>query len=613
MLKGENIICISSIDWDFIWQGHQEIMSTFADKGNRVLFIENTGVRVPGIRDISRIKSRIKNWLKGVKGIRQERENLYIFSPLILPFPYSKLARHINKFLIMSALRKWMKAMDFSDPIVWSFLPNGISLDIIDELTEKILIYYCIDDFSSSSAAAKKIKKYEKLLLEKADLAFVTSMALYNKCSLYNRNVHNFPFAVNFEKFEKVRINNIRTDELKEIKRPIVGYIGGVHRWIDQTLIKTLADENPEWSFVFVGPIQTDVSFLKNNKNIYFLGNKQHNELPLFVKEFDVSIIPYLITDYTKNVYPTKLNEYLSMGKPVISTPLPEVMEFNKKHESVVYIGMDGKDFKKAIDSIFSENMAEKQKRYIETAKQNTWEKRIEDMSALIKQGIDKKRKYRENNWKENFVIFYRKTKGRMLKVIGLCALFYLILFKTQFLWFLAEPLRIENSPAKADSIVVFGGGVGETGSPGKSTIERARYAAELYDKGYANKIIFSSGYTYTTNDAENMKLIAISMGVRPEDIVLEEKGERVYENVVYSKEILDNFGWDEVILVSSPYNMRRVQLVFNKQAPDVKVLYVPVEKPQFYDRRGGVKLEQIRAIVHEYGGIVYYWWKGWI
>ena len=386
-----------------------------------------------------------------------------------------------------------------------------------------------------------------------------------------------------------------------------------MHRWIDQTLIKTLADENPEWSFVFVGPIQTDVSFLKNNKNIYFLGNKQHNELPLFVKEFDVSIIPYLITDYTKNVYPTKLNEYLSMGKPVISTPLPEVMEFNKKYESVVYIGMDGKDFKKAIDSIFSENMAEKQKRYIETAKQNTWEKRIEDMSALIKQGIDKKRKYREDNWKENFVIFYRKTKGRMLKVIGLCALFYLILFKTQFLWFLAEPLRIENSPAKADSIVVFGGGVGETGSPGKSTIERARYAAELYDKGYANKIIFSSGYTYTTNDAENMKLIAKSMGVDEEDIILEQRANRTYENVVCSKEILDERGWDEVILVSSPYNMRRAQLVFNRWGSDVEVLYVPVKKPQFYGRAEGVKLEQIKAIMHEYLGIVYYWWKGWI
>src|SRR3989338_180157 len=104
MLKNENIICISSIDWDFIWQGHQEIMSTLARNGNRVLFIENTGVRPPGIRDISRIKNRIKNWLRGIKGIREETANLYVFSPLVLPFPYSRIARWINRRLILSIL-----------------------------------------------------------------------------------------------------------------------------------------------------------------------------------------------------------------------------------------------------------------------------------------------------------------------------------------------------------------------------------------------------------------------------------------------------------------------------------------------------------------------------
>ncbi len=62
MLKNENIICISSIDWDFVWQGHQEIMATLAKNGNRVVFIDNTGVRTPGMQDIWRLKKRIKNW-----------------------------------------------------------------------------------------------------------------------------------------------------------------------------------------------------------------------------------------------------------------------------------------------------------------------------------------------------------------------------------------------------------------------------------------------------------------------------------------------------------------------------------------------------------------------
>jgi len=85
MLKNKNIICISSIDWDFVWQGHQEIMSTFAKNGNRVLFIENTGVRAPTFKDMPRIRKRMINWAKSIKGFRRETDSLYIYSPIIFP------------------------------------------------------------------------------------------------------------------------------------------------------------------------------------------------------------------------------------------------------------------------------------------------------------------------------------------------------------------------------------------------------------------------------------------------------------------------------------------------------------------------------------------------
>ena len=124
MLKNENIICISSIDWDFIWQGHQEIMSTFAKSGNRVLFIENTGVRTPNIRDIPRLKKRIINWFKTTKGFKNEMENLYVYSPISLPFPYSRIAKWINKYFLLVPIKRWVKTMEFYEPIVWTFLPT---------------------------------------------------------------------------------------------------------------------------------------------------------------------------------------------------------------------------------------------------------------------------------------------------------------------------------------------------------------------------------------------------------------------------------------------------------------------------------------------------------
>ena len=85
-----DILCISSIDWDFIWQGHQEIMSTLAAQGHRVLFLENTGVRAPQVRDLPRVRQRVRNWWKGTKGFREERPNLFVYSPLVLPMPYSR-------------------------------------------------------------------------------------------------------------------------------------------------------------------------------------------------------------------------------------------------------------------------------------------------------------------------------------------------------------------------------------------------------------------------------------------------------------------------------------------------------------------------------------------
>ena len=180
MLKKQNIICISSIDWDFIWQGHQEIMSAFAKNGNKVIFIENTGVRTPGIRDFSRIKKRIRDWFRGIKGIRKESENLYVFSPLVLPFPYLRLARWINRRLILSVLERWMNVVNFDNPIVWTFLPTPISLEIADHVRRKLLVYYCIDNFAVSSHSAKKIKRSEERLIKKADLVFTTSQELHS-------------------------------------------------------------------------------------------------------------------------------------------------------------------------------------------------------------------------------------------------------------------------------------------------------------------------------------------------------------------------------------------------------------------------------------------------
>ncbi len=621
MLKGKDIICFSSIDWDFVWQGHQEIMSRLAREGNRVLFIENTGVRVPGLKDAVRLRKRIKNWSKGIKGIREEEENLYIFSPLALPFPYLRFAQWINVQFIFSILAGWFTAMRFKDPLVWTFLPTPLTLRIIQRIDPNLLIYYCIDNFRVSSLGAARIGISEKNLLKKADLVFATSQKLFEYCASFNPRVYLFPFGVNFRQFTEALTREEMIPELISIPKPIIGYVGGVHKWIDFELIAKLADVYGDYSFVFVGPVQTDVARLAKKKNIFFLGNKEHQFLPLFIKHFALCIVPYIRSEYTDNVYPTKLNEYHAMGKPVVSTYLPEIERFNKENGDIVFIARDHEEFIKFLPQALNEQgpmVREKRKR---SALKNSWEHRIESMSELIDARLNFKLS-QQFNWQENFRRFYNLTLHKISKFALISIVLYFLTFYTPFIWFLAKPLKITQQPQKADTILVFAGGVGESGRAGQGYEERVKLAVDLYNKGYAPFIIFSSGYMHTFKEPLIMRALAVSLGIPSQSIILEDKAVNTNQNVEFVKAILSKRDWKKIILVSSLYHMRRVSLVFNKKAPEIKTIYVPVIDGLFYQHgisQSGkrtlkqISLRQIKSIIHEYLAIVYYWWKGYL
>ena len=496
MISNENIICISSIDWDFIWQGHQEIMSTFAKNGNRVLFIENTGVRVPGIRDAGRVRKRLVNWFKGIKGFREINKNLYVYSPLLLPLPYSKLSRWINRNFLLGSLNKWSRLMNFGDVIIWTFLPTGTTLDIIDEFGYKCLVYYCIADFNKL-ANIKRVQKTEDALISKSDIIFVQGKSLEEKCRRFNDNVHIFPFGVNINIFDSTKGISAGYDyeDMKNIKKPIIGYIGGIHRHIDFELLAYVAKNNPDCSLVLVGPVQSDTSSLKDMQNIILLGKKDFRLLPGYIKEFDVCIIPYLKSEYTDTVYPTKLNEYHALGKPVVSTDLPEVVAFNQENGNLVLIAKTKEEFIKKIKNALEEESSNLSIERIISAKKHSWDARIEEMSNLIESAISEKKLAGYSNWQEIFKRVYRKARKRFVRTALICIALWLLVFYTPVVWFLAEPLRIAHAPQKADAIVVFGGGVGESGKAGQGYEERVDSAVKFYNQGYARPIKFFSCY----------------------------------------------------------------------------------------------------------------------
>lgn len=623
MIKNQNIICISSIDWDFVWQGHQEIMSTFAKNGNKVLFIENTGIRLPTLRDLPRLKKRIINWRTSIKGFRKITDNLYIYSPIIIPFPYSKIAGWLNKFLLIAPLKRWMKAAEFHDPIIWTFLPTGTALDIIDSIDKKLLVYYCIADFYELAGSSKKVQKTEDKLIKMSDLIFAQGDVLKNKCIRLNDNVHIFPFGVRVEIFENFKFSpdNVPQD-IRDIKKPIIGYIGGVHRHIDFKLIKFMAQSHPEWSIVLIGPIQTDISEIKNLGNIYLLDKKDFLVLPDYIYQFDVAIIPYVISEYTKTVFPTKLNEYHAMGKTVVSTDLPEVIKFNTQNNNLILVGKTYDDFNKSILKALNTNRQDLRDQQVISARKNSWSARIEQMSNLLETILETKAKT-IINWQERFLKLYKTTRKNILKISTFVLCIYFLLFYTPLIWFVATPLKAMRPPENADCIVVFAGGVGESGEAGQGYEERVKRGVELFKNGYANSLIFVSGFAYIYKEPYIMKSLAVSLGVPPDAILLEERGGNTYQYIYFLKQRLMNNRQNKILLVSSPYNMRRSCLVFKKVAPQIKVMPAPVIDSIFY-RHGGhdnkgrkilkqANIQQIKAIIHEYLGIIYYYFKGYI
>jgi len=366
----------------------------------------------------------------------------------------------------------------------------------------------------------------------------------------------------------------------------------------------------PEVSFALVGPPQTDVTILSQSPNIHLLGPQLHEDVPRYVKGFDVGIVPYRLSDYTASVYPTKLNEYLAMGIPVVATDLPEVRRFNAENGDIVVVAKDSEAFVKAVQEAVQDRSPTEIERRIEIACQNSWEARIAQMADLIQNELRFGQKAKEG-WEYSLLSLYTTARYRTARIaLGIMAAYFLI-FHTSFVWFLAEPLRVAGPLMQADAIVVFAGGVGESGKAGGGYQERVKEAVDLYHDGKAPWLVFSSGYKFAFREAEMMRELAVAQGVPASAIILETKAANTFENVAFVREILRKQGWQQILLVTSPYHMRRALLTWRKLAPGVQLIPAPVPQSQFYAHGWGATMEQIRGIIHEYLAIVVYWWRG--
>ncbi|HEV2827433.1 MAG TPA: glycosyltransferase [Pyrinomonadaceae bacterium] len=405
MITGRDIVIISSIDWNFLWQVHQEIALRFAQAGNRVFYIENTGVRTPHWSDAGRILSRVGRWSKSLRGrgVGQVAANVSVISPLMLP-PFSSLGRLANPFLFSLMVKRTLKRLGLRDPILWTYLPTDTAFEIIQDLRTpgSMVIYYCVADFSQLTSDRQRLQEVEQRLIEQSDLVFANSSQVAELCRQWSNDVHVFPPGVDFLKFAENGESPAAAPQsigiaarplpsspngsfLGSLPKPLIGYVGGLHRFVDYDLLADLARARPDWSWAFVGPIHTKIGELATLPNVFFLGQKQHDELAPLIRNFDVCLVPYLINASTVTIAPVKINEYLAVGKPIVSTELPTVCEFNRQHE-VLFIAPHGsQSFLTAIEEALQEpkdlrTIARRQ----QVAALGDWQNRFNAMNDLI-------------------------------------------------------------------------------------------------------------------------------------------------------------------------------------------------------------------------------------
>jgi len=379
-LRFKGVVCFSAIDWNFLKQRVHYITGELAEKGLKVLFIENTGVRSPGLKDLRRILTRLGNARdnstdKNIPG------NIELFSPLAVPFPYNHPAVIYNVRYCKRRINAFLKAHSLKPPEVlfFTYLATPVVLNLAELYPWGGLVYDLVSDPKLVEA---RIEKYEKRLLLKADTVLFASHTLYQQYRDYTKNPVVFEDGFNTELL-KAELKPCPVDSLP---RPRFLYIGGINRKIWPEMIGELAREYPGGSVVLVGPRDDDVK-IPDLSNIHILpGLTNYSDLASYLDKADAGIIPYYNDRYSGVMHPAKLNEYLIFGLPVVATTTPELEALDAKWgRGFLSLGKDPGEFAGAAGRALKCNSDQTMKARMVFTQQNTWSDRLEELFNILK------------------------------------------------------------------------------------------------------------------------------------------------------------------------------------------------------------------------------------
>lgn len=377
--NSKQIIIFASIRWHTLWQRPQALAKEFEKLGHKVIYIEPSGVR--SLYD--EYKLQLLKWRPYIK----TEGDITIISPPCRWLPTGNFSGHLNYFNRRWRLRwlnKVFRNLALDKPILMVQSPTWQG-DILTDinLRHSVLCYDCCDDYREFPWAKfhGNLEADEQALLKYSDIVFVTSETLARKASHFASNISIVPNGVSDIFFDPpLKI----PEDLSGIPKPIIGFIGTCGPWVNIELIQRAAGYYPAYSFVFIGPIKNKRF---NNKklypNIYCLGEKPHQLIPSYISCMDVCMVPFAQCSISFAADPIKLYEYLSIGKPIVISGLPE--RYIEGFEAgLIYLSHNDGEFLTKIDEALKEVNPPLQKRRKAFAGKHTWGARARKIENLL-------------------------------------------------------------------------------------------------------------------------------------------------------------------------------------------------------------------------------------
>jgi glycosyltransferase involved in cell wall biosynthesis len=312
-------------DWSEDPTSNHHVLRELA-RSRRVLWLNSVATRTPKLtsgRDLGKIRRKLGEFTRGPVNVEND---LWVFSPLVLPLPHSPWARAINQQILRATIRGLRWRLGLEDFHLWTFLPNVA--DYVGRLGESLSVYYCVDEWSMFSYVDREhTEAAERALLGKVDCVFAINHALADAKRRVHAETHVSPHGVDHGVFARALDPSTTVPaDLAALPRPIIGFYGTLQDWVDLDLVAEVAKARPGWTIVLIGQVLSDAKAVAGLPNVKLFGRRPHHELPGYCKGFDVGWIPYRIDERMTYVNPIKLREYLSAGLPVVSTAVPEVV-----------------------------------------------------------------------------------------------------------------------------------------------------------------------------------------------------------------------------------------------------------------------------------------------